>query len=152
MNKEIPAGYQLHVTTWENDADDYKTEILSGLSEIDVRFYLSLARAFESSNGHNKVGLGNDSLDVEKFKGILQKSLKEFPLISEDIRNRWTAALEKEEEEEDEPGYFFCELLADTILSCPGDMANAYENFVRVFDRYEVYYLNTPIENVTKQF
>ncbi len=55
MNKQtiIPAGYRLTVTTWENDADNYKTVILEGLDEAAVRFYVELARLFEHSRDYS---------------------------------------------------------------------------------------------------
>jgi hypothetical protein len=46
----IPAGYRLTVVTWENDADNYKTVTLEGLSESRVKFLVDLAKLFKSRN------------------------------------------------------------------------------------------------------
>jgi hypothetical protein len=59
--KTIPAGYRLIVTSWENDADNYKTETISGLSESSTRFLIDLYKLFYSKNNppKGKVCFGN---------------------------------------------------------------------------------------------
>lgn len=42
----IPAGYQLHVESWENDGDNYKTQIMNGLTLADVNFLLDVGKPF----------------------------------------------------------------------------------------------------------
>lgn len=63
----IPKGYQLHVTSWTNDADNYNTTIHSGLSKADVEFLVSIVKPFWSVNQGGKFG-NNDSCtdDVEE--------------------------------------------------------------------------------------
>lgn len=48
--KKIPAGYLFAITTWENDADNYCTKSLSGLSEGAVQFLVEFVELFYSKN------------------------------------------------------------------------------------------------------
>lgn len=52
----IPKGYQIHVTTWENDGDNYKTKIISGLTGAKVKMLYQLAKFFESGTNNNATG------------------------------------------------------------------------------------------------
>jgi hypothetical protein len=48
----IHAGYRLSVTTWENDADNYKIKIVEGLTKPQVSFLVDVCNHMESaSNG-----------------------------------------------------------------------------------------------------
>ncbi len=143
-NKDIPSGFQLHVTTWENDADNYKTAILSGLTDEDVKFYISLAKEFESRNNRFNKGLGNGSLNPDVFEPILKKKLEEFPLLSSKIRTEWEAAIDYRS---------FWDKLVETILEMPDEgMMVAHRNFVRVYSHHRVYYIPAPIRDVTDDF
>ena len=53
----IKAGYQLHVTTWECDADAYGTKIISGLTEEDTKFYIAWVKQFVSRHGWGTQGI-----------------------------------------------------------------------------------------------
>jgi hypothetical protein len=44
----IKPGYRLSVTSWENDGDHYKTNVLEGLSKEKVQFYVDLLSLFVS--------------------------------------------------------------------------------------------------------
>ena len=95
--KNIPPGHQLHVTTWENDADDYHTKILSGLTEEDVKFYISLGKEFESKNTRKgPEGMGNCSADFPRLTKVVKAKLKKFPNISVEVKDIWTNAIKDE--------------------------------------------------------
>lgn len=75
----IPAGYQIQVTSWENDGDNYNTKILSGLSKELAKFYSDFCKLFTKShhepggiagNAYKKSDVKWDSL-FEKFKEIV---------------------------------------------------------------------------------
>lgn len=53
----IKKGYQLHITTWENDADHYKTKVISGLDVYDCKFIIELCSLFTSASSSK--GFGN---------------------------------------------------------------------------------------------
>ena len=45
----IKPGYRLSITSWENDADDYGTKVLEGLSKEKVQLYLDLCTLFKAN-------------------------------------------------------------------------------------------------------
>ena len=61
LMKKISAGYRLIVTSWENDADNYKTKSMDGLSEEATYFLGALIKLFYSKNNppKGKVCFGN---------------------------------------------------------------------------------------------
>lgn len=52
MSKQtiIPAGYRVTISSWENDADNYKDVIIEGLSKERVEFVIKLCKLFRSKN------------------------------------------------------------------------------------------------------
>lgn len=140
----IPVGFQLHVTTWENDADHYRTEIISGLSEDDVRFLVSIAQEFKSRNGSPK-GLGNGSVDGEQLRELIREKLFDHPNISEDVRTTW-------QEGADDEGAAYS-LISDMLLGTPQEEGYWDEgNFCRVFDGFQVFYFPEAVRDVTANF
>lgn len=140
-NENIPAGYQLHVTTWENDADNYSTQIINGLTEEDVHFLLSLARNFKSRND-TKPGLGNDEVDTDVLTSLIRDALEANPDISSAVRADWIEGIAS--------GDIAYELFIDRLLGSPGEGYGGY--FCRVFDDYEVFYFKTEVKNVSDKF
>ena len=47
----IPKGYRLTISSWENDLDSPRTEVLEGLSEEQVREYVALCTVLMDSQG-----------------------------------------------------------------------------------------------------
>lgn len=136
---EIPTGYQLQVTTWENDADDYKTQKISGLSFNEVLFYIEFASKFVSINAEVP-GLGNDGHDDETLKEVLDEVMKNHFL---------GMTLEKRLES---PNFDVREFVT-SILGSP--VGYGYK-FCRVFNSYKVLYFDIPVsiraEDVTSAF
>lgn len=52
MNKfnTYPTGYKITVTTWENDADNYKTQSIYGLTQEQIFLYVDLCKLFHQDN------------------------------------------------------------------------------------------------------
>ena len=159
----IPAGYQLHTESWENDADASKTTILSGLSFEDVEFYLDLLSYFRSQNDHRvgmAPGLGNGSNLPETIIAVVKSTLERHPNISADTRATWIDDLFDIELEidPDDADYnpladTYYEIICEELLSYPvEDYYASQPYFCRVFDRAKVYFVETPIKNVTSQF
>ena len=48
----IPSGYRVTITSWENDADNYKTEFMEGLQKPSVEFLIDFAKLFYSQNNY----------------------------------------------------------------------------------------------------
>jgi hypothetical protein len=151
----LPAGYQLHITTWENDADHYMTKVMSGLTKEDVQFYVEMAKAFKSRN-NRPAGMGNGIVAANKLVPFIDKLLAKHTGLSQKVRDYWST--------EGEPGDFdmaledvkydlYMEILAENVL---GEPVNEYYEygFCRVFAEFKVYFVpaEVVIEDVTSQF
>lgn len=55
----IPAGYRITVTSWENDADNYRTLTKEGLSLGDARFVRDLCKMLSESSWAGPEFFGN---------------------------------------------------------------------------------------------
>ena len=134
----IPSGYQLHITSWENDADNYKTKILSGLTKEDVQFYIHFLSHFEMDkpygNGSVRKHPGAEKIAITN---AYEKCRPTSPELLEDVENSleiWKTS------------NFSCDWVYETIgIWGEGD-------FYRVFDSYKVYLVHTPMPNVTGEF
>lgn len=151
----IPAGYQLHVTTWENDADDYNTKIISGLGLKDVTFLVALAKKFHSCHNHTNKGLGNDSTTREQLVGAIEAAMtvcKPNEKIQKQIDEIFN--IQDEEDEDDGNGYYVYEWLTETLLGYPANEMYRYdyERFCRVYSSHEVFYFKEEVIDVTEQF
>ena len=150
-NKNIPAGYQLHVHCWENDADNYSLSIISGLSKGDIDFYVHLLSKFKSKNSPRDQGLGNDYVPSEKIVLAINDSLEKYGAeMSEALKASWLELVKIWNDEDDDDG--LTETMW-TILGTPGEYYFDGEHpFYRVFDRYQVFYFPQEVEDVTQQF
>lgn len=148
----IPNGYQLHVTSWENDGDFYETTIRSGIkSEEDVRFLLALVQAFTSVNERTP-GLGNEYIDDDSLINLITSLLQEHPGITASLRSSFTAWQEGSPLLDGEIADRYYEIVCG-LLGEPKEADYCDEGrFCRVFDSSEVYYLPDDIEDVTNQF
>lgn len=57
--QDIPTGYGVEITTWENDGDNYKTVSVYGLDKNEVSFIVEFCKHFYSENSQKAKGLGN---------------------------------------------------------------------------------------------
>jgi hypothetical protein len=151
----LPAGYQLHITTWENDADNYHTQVMSGLSKEDVAFYVELAKGFRSKNSRPKGGLGNQQVDADTLVEYIDGMLAKHPNISEKVRNYWSTEDELADFDmalDDVKYDLYYEILCENVLGNPDDYYD--HGFCRVFDEFKVLFVpeEVIIEDVTHQF
>lgn len=127
-SNDIPAGFQLQVTSWENDADCYNTVTYSGLTREDCAFLIDVAKLFQSRNRVTG-GFGNQSPDEFEVDAAIDKIIAKHPGISaEYAATNFDSAIELVD------GY-------------------GYESdYVRVYDTHQVFYYETPVANVTGDF
>lgn len=153
MTEPIAAGYQIHFTTWENDADAYKTTVWSGIeSTEDVRFLLLLANKFKSQNSREQ-GLGNGGVMVDDMIEAVESAIEQVPGISDDMRSLFDAEREDGGDDEETLADRWYDLIADRILSYPVEESYRDEpRFCRVLSKVQVYYFPQPVEEVTSQF
>ena len=148
----IPAGYQVHITTWENDGDCYATKIISGLTEDDVRFYIELSNKFVSRNGWGEKGLGNGGVESSVLIETISNVLKKHPNVSEETKLNWNFSKieDPESDVDDESPY---ETLTELILGWPADEYYwSIDNFCRVVDCVKVYHVPQEVVDVTGKF
>lgn len=82
--KTIKAGYRLTVTTWENDADNYNTEIVEGLSKELCKLYVAICKAFEHSSDYdNRICnmYEPDEEEIARFNTAMLKIGREFESV-----------------------------------------------------------------------
>jgi len=133
---DIPAGYQIHITSWENDGDHYATQILSGLSEEDVCFYAELLPLFVSQS---RGGFSNrDNVLMESVIEAIEKVLANHPKISNKLRKQFIDSSPTEHD-----------VIVETMRELLG--YSEYYTF-RVFSDMKVFYYQTPVKEVTAQF
>jgi len=138
----IPSGYQVIVTSWENDLDHVKSTTTRGLNIEDTKAVIWLVSHFkrESTNSNTYVS--------EEFLVKLHNEFKaKFCLsVSDQIRARFVCY----EDDPEEIAIFFYDALA-TLLGYTVD----YEDepyFMRVTMKVEVYYFPEEIKDVTSHF
>lgn len=145
----IPAGYQLHIKTWENDGDARKTKVISGLEKEEVEFFIEIAKRFASRNSPEK-GIGNGSATGDQLKEIVKTALDNHPHISDELRNDVESCFD----DEDLWDAHLYEYITDRILGFPENeiYRSDFENFCRVYDSHKVYYYPQAVEEVTEKF
>lgn len=127
----IPAGYRLTVTSWENDADNYNTKVVEGLSKEECQFQADFCKALKHSTDYkNRICNFYEPSDVEVARLV----------------KVWIDLLQKYNLNPD--SYDMNETLNTLGLGCSGDF------YTRVCESYKVEY--TPIdivfEDVSEQF
>ncbi|ATW62717.1 hypothetical protein SCBWM1_gp33 [Synechococcus phage S-CBWM1] len=130
-NGDIPPGFMLSIRSWENDADLWKSEVLYGLQEGDVRFYLYVLKSYGIDNGGNRKTDGGEEISV------LKSALEEFPPESQDLLDDV-----KEMVDLGESSDFFEDLVG---IDTSGE-------FYRVIDSATVHYIPELCLNVTERF
>ncbi len=80
----IPEGFRVTVVSYEGDADNYKTVVLEGLSDAEVRGVVTLCKLHYSRNDHRRKGWGNiydPSFDeIEKYGEVLNGLDDNYPV------------------------------------------------------------------------
>jgi hypothetical protein len=138
--KNIPAGYQIHCETWENDGDNYKTTSISGLTKEDAKFYVDISKEFGVESRY-----GNDDISVEDARSIVGRALKNNQMITSTTAKLWQERMSPEE-----TSYDIIYLLRKKLLGNPSE---GYDpSFCRAVEGVEVYYYPAEIVEVTEEF
>lgn len=131
----IPKGYALSYDTWENDADNCRTDVLYGLSYCDVQFYVNLLSRFRPL--HDGVRLCNEEIDYEREHAALEAAFAECPPDSDPLVSDVQTCLELR--------------CADEFIDNLIDRWFEYSHR-RVFDRFQVHYIPEECVNCTAEF
>lgn len=133
----IKAGFMLEITSWENDADNYQTIQISGLTKEKTQLYINIIKLFKCNHYSNDGNFGNlydeyESDTVKKASDAVVALLLAFDEV--DGEDERTHALEE---------------ISDYMTQFLG----CGENFVfRAYDSHKVYFVPTDIEEVTGEF
>lgn len=128
----IKKGYQLRVTSWENDADNYNTVSLDGLSKEDVEFYINFIKVFRELDLENRYDETVTDEEAHEFR--------------EKISDIYKGTIpDKFEEWFDGDGHSIVDL-SGNILS------NNSEFTTRVYDFHEIYFFPDDVNDVTGDF
>lgn len=126
----IPTGYQVRISTWENDGDYRKTQVINGLSKEDVYFYQDLTKLFYSRHRSEMKGFGNGSVDAEELIQRVTEILGAHPNISRATHDLWN-----------DPEFpDSIDIIYDTLCECVLGYPEEYDKpyFCRVFEKFEV--------------
>lgn len=148
MNK--PIGYELHVTSWENDGDMNATEILFGLTKEDTKFWIEFLKRFESKHNGGDIGkeynFGNDANDMEVVSQHTKDILDKHPNISIALKEDLLKGVSDSD--------YLYETINELFGLYPKEeyYASEYEYFFRVVDSIKVFYIPVAIIDVTAEF
>lgn len=132
---DILAGYQLHITSYENDGDNYQTKIISSLSKADLLFYIDLANQFKGD-------LGNDDVDEAIIVSTVNDCIARHSDMSIELATNWTELCS-------DPGSLYWELNNNVI----GSPSEYYDYcFCRRVEAINVYSVPLDIIDVTNSF
>lgn len=132
----IPSGYQLQITSWTNDADNYNTTIHSGLTKEDVEFLINVIKPFKSKNNGGRFG-NNDSCTSDVDEHIFE-CFKNHLNSEKSAYSEWFEGIEED-----------CDGLSDLAYDLIG--CDEYCGW-RVFDSAKVFFYPEEVKEVTESF
>lgn len=136
----IPKGYEIHISSWENDGDDYSTQVISGLSKEDVKFYIETIKLFSAYIGNIYNTLSNSEYGWNQKNSILDVFDKH---PKSKAAMQWKSKFYGSEEEgasSDESYHFITHILGRPVQYNYG--------FCRVYESHKVYYLKDDVSYV----
>lgn len=159
--KNIEPGYQLHINTWDNDGDNKTTQIISGLSEQNLKFYIDLAKRFKCKDWpKNKGCRGNGANEKNEHFDAIVASAKAFPpegdvkkyvvdeLLDGKFDDKETCDMWPQEKHN-----WAWEFLTDDVLGRPDNFyCENYANFTKAYEDHKVYFVPGSIQDVTDKF
>jgi hypothetical protein len=156
MIKNIEPGYALALTSWENDGDCYKTQQFTGLTEIDVKFLIELAKLFYSMHGHGKKGFGGGSWH---YKGGSEKYYEDvYAAVDEVVKKYADAGVNPELYEQwviDRSQEYFGDAynqMIEELVGYPEEEMYQSDGYIRVFESFTVHFHPNVVEDVTSKF
>ena len=139
----IEAGYLVKITTWENDADNYNTIDISGLTKDQARLIVEIVSLFESDGRGSEYG----NAEIEDSEGLFEEIDKIISSFS-GTGGVLPAGLDDPDPEWVKENYL--NRYDYLIYNLIGTWNNG--EYYRVLDSIEVFYVPEPINNVTEVF
>lgn len=152
LKQLAPANlFEMRVTTWENDCDEYDTKVISNLTEADVFFYRDLCYKFRSRNNPSAPGYGNEEHTDQFYGELMDEMFEAHPNISEETKRIWFEHADMEMSVTDR-GNSYAAALTENVLGW-SEMGWGDGTFARVFESFEVFvFTNNKRINVTDRF
>lgn len=154
----IMPGYLLKITTWENDADNYNTKEIAGLSRSEAIFLIKVCQLFKSCNQGGKYDIWWPGQEPSTYQrktdeGMVEDIMtfcdtyrvQEWGLIPEGWN--WRQFETNGVKIEDVARDYYNELLYDLGL---GSWADG--EYRRVFESFKVLRVPEVIQDVTDEF
>lgn len=146
----IPQGYVIKVTTWENDGDNYMTVEKSGLSATDVKFYIMICNMFraEYDTAYQPVigrRLGNGEIQEIDINAVLDAAVNHFRDQIGPIPHDWDKKLIAESAVHVGDDFY-----ADLVYDLIGNWMEG--TYYRVVEGYQVFYVPVELVDSTKEF
>lgn len=144
----IPAGYRLTVNSWENDGDNSKTEVFTGLSKEKTQYYVDLCKLLRVYSG-GKREFGNlydpSEAKLTAFSDAVKLIVDNHPIVKR-LFDEYVEAAD---------GVNVVDLYPEFALDDLFEMGLTGGDFyTRVCEQYTVEYIpnDIVIEDVTEQF
>lgn len=136
MGVMIPAGYQIHVKSYEGDGDSFRTITKSGFTFADTKFLVDFLTALKP--------IGNQTNSVESYIDILTDLAKMYSnVITPELNKTLEVGLDADG-------------VASLLYELLGPVEEGYEEeggiFCRCVDMIDVYFINHPISSVFWKF
>lgn len=128
----IKAGYQITITSWENDGDNYNNITLSGLTKARVTYIIAMCKLFTSTKHGNLYDSYCNSAEV---------SLAQIDMAA--LASAYTDVVDSDELD--------C-LFLEPVEYMTQFLGNGEYFTFRVFDSYKVHYIPVDIADVTHEF
>lgn len=128
---DIPNGFQIHITSSENDGDCILTKIISGLTKEELELVIKFCNWFRKN--------GNDYINIDEnmeilYEEFLNSTLKEkFPNPYGKVDN-----------------YSYVNIIASQLMN--SSFQNDNYGFIRKVEYFKIYFVEKPIINVTSQY
>lgn len=81
----IPAGYRLTITSWENDADNYKTVIIEGLTNERASYLADLCKLLSDDNPRNNQSSEGYKGRDKRYNNMYEPGRKEIDMLMEEL-------------------------------------------------------------------
>lgn len=144
----IKKGYRVSIKTWENDADNYRTEIIEGLSKEAAQFLVDFSKFFYSKNSRKDGNFGNmyepsDEEFDELVEHVGPLIIRNFDILKE----FGYSYLDKNNPEE-----WVLDIISELLYLTQG--GSSQEFWSRVTDSIKVEYIPVDVElsDVSKEF
>ena len=140
----IKPGYMIQITSWENDADAYRTIVKDGLSVTVAKFFIEFAELFKKPQHDGGLAANAyNSNDVKwpELTAAVRALFAKYPGVDKEL---WGD--NDGDDDDDDIDFMNDDDAADTIYELAYDLFGSSEYQFRVFSGYVAYYIPQEIQ------